>query len=180
MDNIWEKVHSQRNWGKYPNEELVRFIGRNFFHLPKSERNNIKILEIGCGQGANLWFLSREGFNVFGIDISESAIKKTRDTLKEWNIEKVTLDVQDALDINFPDAFFDVVIDCESISCLKFHDHLKVFRKIKDILKDGGFFWSSHFSDGCWGYDKGTTIDYKTIDNICEGPLQNLNTMCFP
>jgi len=35
--NVWEKIHSQREWGKYPNEELVRFIGKNFFNLSKKK-----------------------------------------------------------------------------------------------------------------------------------------------
>lgn len=74
--SIWEQIHSQRAWGRYPNEELVKFIGKNFFRIPKEERQNIKILELGCGQGANLWFLAKEGFDVYGIDISPSAIKK--------------------------------------------------------------------------------------------------------
>ncbi len=30
---------------KYPNEELCRFMGRNFFSIPKSKRKKIKILE---------------------------------------------------------------------------------------------------------------------------------------
>ena len=55
----------------------MRFIGRNFFKIPLDERNEIKILEIGCGQGSNLWFLAKEGFDVYGIDISPSAIQKT-------------------------------------------------------------------------------------------------------
>jgi len=34
-EDIWENIHSQRGWGKYPNEQLVRFIGRNFLNFQK-------------------------------------------------------------------------------------------------------------------------------------------------
>ena len=34
---------------KYPNEELCRFMGRNFFSVLDEKRKGIKILEAGCG-----------------------------------------------------------------------------------------------------------------------------------
>ena len=59
----------------YPNEELLRFLGRHFFNsVPKDERKTIRVLELGCGSGANLWMISKEGFDTYGIDISNSAI----------------------------------------------------------------------------------------------------------
>ncbi len=33
---------------RYPNEELCRFMGRNFFSIPHEKRKEIKILETGC------------------------------------------------------------------------------------------------------------------------------------
>jgi len=101
MKNIWEQIHSKRAWGKYPNEELVRFIGRNFFKIPREERKSIKILEVGCGQGANLWFLAKEGFDVYGIDISPSAIRKTEKYLNEAYNVRANLKVADARELPY-------------------------------------------------------------------------------
>lgn len=75
FDNIWEEVHNGREWGKYPSEDIIRFIARNYY---KKDRKNIKILDIGCGQGANTWYLANEKFNVYGFDGSESAIIKAK------------------------------------------------------------------------------------------------------
>ena len=68
-DKGWDKIFSTQEWGKYPGEELIRFIARNFYAAPN--RKDIRILEVGCGTGANLWFLAKEGFNAFGIDGSQ-------------------------------------------------------------------------------------------------------------
>lgn len=60
---------------------MIRFIARNFYKV--NNRESIKILEVGCGPGANLWYMNREGFTVYGIDGSETAIKKAEKRLKE-------------------------------------------------------------------------------------------------
>lgn len=179
-DNIWEQIHSQRSWGKYPNEELVRFIGRNFLKIPREERKSIKILELGCGQGANLWFLAKEGFDVYGVDISPSAIIKTKDYMeKEWGIRSIKLLVQDIRDLLFKDEMFDVVIDPSAIWYVSYTDHKKVYNKIFRLLKPRGYFWSFHIAEDSWGYGTGNLIDYKTFDNIAEGPLQSQGTTCM-
>ena len=45
----WEKIHSTQEWGRYPSETVIRFIARNYY---KTEREKIKILDLGCGAGA--------------------------------------------------------------------------------------------------------------------------------
>ena len=39
---------------RYPNEELCRFMGKNFFKVPQDQRKDIRILEVGCGSGASV------------------------------------------------------------------------------------------------------------------------------
>ena len=179
MKNIWEQIHSKRAWGKYPNEELVRFIGRNFFKIPREERRNLKILEVGCGQGANLWFLAKEGFDVYGIDISPSAIRKTEKYLNEYNL-KANLKVADARELPYENEFFDIVIDCATVQHLLFKDHEKVYVEINRVLKSAGYFWSLHIAKGSWGYGTGNLIDYETFDNLSEGPLADVGITCMP
>ena len=53
-DKGWDKLFSNNEWGKYPGEELIRFIARNYYGV--SDRSKVNILEVGCGVGANLWY----------------------------------------------------------------------------------------------------------------------------
>ena len=61
----WNDVFESRDWGRYPPEELIRFVARNFGDVP--ERGEVRFLEVGCGPGANIWFLRREGLAFGGI-----------------------------------------------------------------------------------------------------------------
>ena len=49
-------------------------MGRKYFDKDLEERKNINMLEVGCGSGANLWMLAKEGFNAFGLDESKEAL----------------------------------------------------------------------------------------------------------
>lgn len=46
-DPVWEDIFLKHSWGKYPAEDLIRFIARNFYSVPS--RSEINILEVGCG-----------------------------------------------------------------------------------------------------------------------------------
>lgn len=78
-DPIWEEVFHSQEWGKYPGESLIRFIARNFY---KRNRKEVRILEIGCGTGANIWYLCREGFSAYGIDGSKKAVSLANNRIK--------------------------------------------------------------------------------------------------
>ena len=60
---------------RYPNEELLRFLGTNFFNKDATDRKNIKVLEVGCGSCPNLWMIAKEGFDAYGLDLSDESLK---------------------------------------------------------------------------------------------------------
>lgn len=46
----WENIHAAQEWRKYPSIQVVQFVARNYY---KTQRNRVKILDFGCGAGAN-------------------------------------------------------------------------------------------------------------------------------
>jgi SAM-dependent methyltransferase len=180
IKNDWESIHTQRDWGKYPNEELVRFIGRTFQQYSRNDRTKIKILELGCGQGANLWFLGKEGFDTYGIDISPTALKKTESYLQEAYGVKTTLREADLRKLPYIDEYFDIVIDVATIQHTSLKDHKIAYAEVGRVLKPNGYFWSLHIAKDSWGYGLGKIIDQDTFDNLNEGPLKDVGIICMP
>ena len=102
---------------RYPNEELLRFFGRHYFPMPREQRAAIRVLEMGCGSGANLWMMAREGFDTHGIDLSPEAIKLCERMLVHWGAT-ATLTAASMTACPYPDNHFDVVADVFSSYCL--------------------------------------------------------------
>jgi 2-polyprenyl-3-methyl-5-hydroxy-6-metoxy-1,4-benzoquinol methylase len=45
------------------------------YYLKEKSKNDVKILEVGGGAGNNLWALELDGFSVYGIDGSSTALE---------------------------------------------------------------------------------------------------------
>ncbi|ENK1725715.1 class I SAM-dependent methyltransferase, partial [Campylobacter upsaliensis] len=150
---LWEEIFSKKEWGKYPSESVIRFIARNFYNA--KDRNAIKILELGLGTGANLWFCAREGFKVSGIEWSKTGVERFKARLKEeklsTQIEQIEIgDYLEKLD-NFKDESFDAVIDVASLYCNDREKTRQIFLKAFKKLKVGGKFFSTALGRGASG-----------------------------
>jgi SAM-dependent methyltransferase len=150
---------------------LIRFIARNFYKAPS--REEVKILEVGCGPGANLWYLAREGFNVFGLDGSKTAIQQAETRLsKEIYGWKGELQVGDMRQLPYEESFFNAIIDNEAVYCNSFDDSVLIYKGLARVLKPGGKLYARTFAQGSWGDETGTYIG-KNAWHVGEGPLYN-------
>ncbi|MED1944687.1 MULTISPECIES: class I SAM-dependent methyltransferase [Brevibacillus] len=168
-DPVWEEVFRQQAWGKYPGEDLIRFVARNFY---KSEsRKDIKILEVGCGPGANLWYMANEGFQVYGIDGSHTAIEQAQIRLdSECPNWKGQLFVGDIGTLPFPDEYFDAVIDNGAVTCNSHENSILIYSEMARVAKKQGKLYSRTIAKGSWGDETGEHVGYDAYI-VDEGPL---------
>lgn len=154
-DAGWDKVFESNRWGRYPAEDLLRFIARNFYQA--ADRSKVRILEVGCGPGANLWFVAREGFEAHGLDGSQVALDKAKARLAEENIN-AALAKGDAMNLPYPDEYFDGVFDIECVYANTLADSKKIISEVHRVLKPGGHFFSRTFMTGSEGDGKGKPV----------------------
>ncbi|QRN41229.1 MAG: SAM-dependent methyltransferase TehB [Neisseriaceae bacterium] len=68
-----------------------------------------KILDLGCGQGRNSIYLTLKGFNVTGVDIEETKIRKLKDIIDENGFNNLNVDVYDINQANI-EGQYDFII----------------------------------------------------------------------
>lgn len=176
FDNIWEEIHSQREWGKYPSEDVIRFIARNYYD---KNRNLIRILDLGCGQGANTWYIAREGFNTYAVDGSNSAVNKACRYLEQNDLSAQFI-VCDVVHLPYEDNFFDTVVDGAVLYSNKSDNIKRILRESLRILKVGGKgFWTGLFKVGMSGYKTGIQLEPNTFKELTEGPLSGKGIVHF-
>jgi ubiquinone/menaquinone biosynthesis C-methylase UbiE len=175
-DNImrWDSLFAGRAWGQYPPEELVRFLARTF--PDKAARRGMRALEVGCGGGANLWLLAREGFQIAGIDGSSHAVRMTKEKLRSEGLAMPSddLKVGNFASLPWQDQSFDAVVDIEAISANVMSTIQATIAEGFRVLKPGGWFFSKMFGPKTWGLDSGNFLEPGTIDNPTSGPLKDI------
>lgn len=167
----YEKSYTQAGFKAqrlYPNEELLRFMGRNFFKIPFNERKNIKILEAGCGSCSNLWMIGKENFAAYGIDLSAASIELGKQMLDKWG-SSAELTVGSMTEMPYEANYFDAVVDVFSSNCLAVADFENFLAHVSRVLKTGGKVFSytpSATSEAFTNYAPAEKIDDYTITGI--------------
>ena len=181
--NIWEDIFSTRSWGRYPNEELVTFVGRS---LKESPSGNLgRVLEVGCGPGANLWFLGRVSHEIVGVDFSRTALEQAVRLYLEMN-EHLVPEVPglntmhaDITSLEPSPEGFDYVFDVLAST----HNTLEKIEEVIDgvhkILAPGGVYWGKFWGSECPGFSNGKELGRYSRDLITEGPCQGVGVTTF-
>jgi SAM-dependent methyltransferase len=172
----WDKIFASRSWGKYPPEELIRFVARTF--TDPTERTKMRALEIGCGTGANLWYLAREGFAISGIDGSKHAIASAAEKIRLEGLlqadRRPDLRVGNFAVLPWHDASFDFVIDIGALTSNTTAVVRSAIAEVVRVLKPGGWFFGRMFGPGTTGTDTGKMLEERTTENPASGPLKGM------
>jgi SAM-dependent methyltransferase len=161
-DPVWERVFTRQAWGKYPGEDLIRFVARNFYGVP--DRAAVRILEVGSGTGTNLWFIAREGFAAFGIEGSPTAVRIARERLDAecagWDAAPRRGEIRtgDMARLPWPDGQFDAVIDSEAVYCNDDVESRAIYREMHRVTRPGGRLFVRTFAIGTWGDGTGEQL----------------------
>ena len=167
-DSVWDGVFRENEWGKYPDENLIRFVAGKYYAVP--DRKKIRFVEVGCGPGANLWYLAREGFDAHGIDGSSEAINiaKRRLTAEHLNVE---LNVGDVMTLPYPDNYFNCVVDIECLYANSKNDTIKILQEIYRVMKIGGYLFSKSITDKMYLGKEQKEVGRMEFNNISDGPV---------
>ena len=144
----WDQQYATGHGRYFPAEELVRFLGRTYGPMPEQKAKGWTALEIGCGVGGNVWALTQWGFFVYGLEMSQEAIRLGTEHAKAQRFEhqKDYRQYTAPAILKFPARSANLVVDVQTIQHLSEDDHHAMYEEIFRILAHGGRFFSIHWS----------------------------------
>lgn len=147
----WENIYKKggKDYKYYdvmkPHEDIDKII--KIF----KEKGVKRILDLGCGIGRNLLCLAQQGFEVYGIDMSEEGIKFTKESLKKRGL-KANLRIGNIFEkLPYPDNFFDAVVSVQVLQHGSLNQIRKAIAEIERVLKPKDLL----FVTLCGRYSKG-------------------------
>ena len=146
MEGKWNEVYSKTFGGTwYPNEGIVRFTARYLQRRLGIDAWDVKrkagrILDVGCGNGRHVVFFAEQGFDIYGIDISEEAIEIAKAWLDKKGL-KAHLGVGDVARLPFDNQYFDIVISHEVLDHIPFSKAKEALQEIKRVSADGAYLY---------------------------------------
>lgn len=131
-------LYKQEREFRWPSEILVMLMKGNYIEDLDRNYKGKKVLDVGYGQGNNLYFLSTLGLDVYGVEIddkmSESITGFIKNDLKNYHLKAGT-----NKNLPFEDNFFDYLISWSVIHYEKSEaDLITGINEYHRVLKPGG------------------------------------------
>jgi len=140
MRNWYEELF-QNYAKKYDDESFTKgTIGEvDFIEKEIDYNKSFRILDIGCGTGRHSIELAKRGYNVVGIDLSESMLKRAKEKARNENV-KVDFIQADARELNFKNEFHLVLMLCEGAFPLMETDEMNyaILKNAANALRENG------------------------------------------
>ncbi len=136
MQQKWEEHYKSHNYFHLePHESLPGFVN-------KCKQNKVqRILDLGCGAGADILYLAQRGFDVVGVDFSPSAAANAEDLLQAKGFEgKVYIDNLFDKVTNFEKGDFDAIIAINALEYTDINTFEDAMKQISRVLEEGGLF----------------------------------------
>lgn len=129
-------------------KRVIQYLEAEVNYVLQFIKPEDSVLELGCGYGRILPVLAGRAKSVTGIDTSPSSIELGRKALSSlFNCRLIEMD---AVNLEFPDSTFDVVI-CIQNGISAFHvDQLRLLHESIRVTKAGGLILFSSYSDRFW------------------------------
>ena len=135
MEKQWYESLFENYAQKYDSESFTHgTMGEcDFMEKEIQYDKSLKILDVGCGTGRHTVELSKRGYKVTGIDLSESQLKMAKEKAKANNLT-IDFQCQDARNLPFNGEFDVAIMLCEGGFPLMETDEMN-FEILKNVTK---------------------------------------------
>jgi 2-polyprenyl-3-methyl-5-hydroxy-6-metoxy-1,4-benzoquinol methylase len=137
----WYEALFENYAKKYDKECFVQgTLGEcDFIEQEINRDKSLKVIDIGCGTGRHAIELTKRGYNVTGVDLSEDQIKRAKEKAQEAGVT-IDFQTQDARNLSFDGEFDLAIMLCEGGFSLMETDEMNfdILKNATKALKDKG------------------------------------------
>jgi SAM-dependent methyltransferase len=154
--NFWEERFCEegRIWGDSPSRTAEYAIG---LFKDAGVKN---VLVPGSGYGRNAGAFARAGFEVTGIEISDTAVKIAR-----WSSQEIRYHLGSVLDMPFDDSMYDGIYCFNVLHLFRKNDRAVFLHRCQEQLKNGGVMFFVVFSDKEPSLGTGRMVEENTWES---------------
>ena len=135
MKKQWYESLFENYGQKYDNEVFTQgTVGEcDFIEKEIQYDKSLKILDVGCGTGRHTIELTKRGYNVTGVDLSESQLKRAKEKAADARLV-IDFQCQDARNLPFDSEFDVAIMLCEGGFPLMETDEMN-YEILKNVTK---------------------------------------------
>ncbi len=134
---------------------------RGIRELPR-DKGSIRVLDLGCGAGRHTLILANDGFQVTGLDVSETALKKLQRHVDSAGLKNVVLARHEMSELPFVDEYFDAVVSTNVLHHGTVAEINRTLSELFRIMKGGGAGFVITLSRRDFRYGDGENIEPDT------------------
>jgi len=97
-----------------------------------------RLLDVGCGEGADSVFYVEKGFRVTAIDGSKNYLKRLRNFLRDNQLKNISVRFCNAVSYRYPKNYYDVISCLLLGCCMKRSEFVKMLVRVKKTVKPNG------------------------------------------
>ena len=166
----WYEILFENYGQKYDNESFTQgTIGEcDFIEQELKSDKSLKILDVGCGTGRHSIELSKRGYSVTAIDLSDSQLARAREKAIQNNL-KIDFQKHDARNLPFSSEFNIAIMICEGAFPLMETDEMnfEILKNVTKSLKEGGKFIFTTLN--------GLFPLYHSVEEFCDSTVDEGN-----
>jgi len=156
MSTFWEERFREEGkiWGDEPSRtaahaiDLFRRAGVHSVLIP------------GSGYGRNAEAFARAGFEVTGIELSETAVNLAKHACPEIRYHQGSV-----LDMPFDDSVYDAIYCFNVLHLFRKKERVAFLQRCRDQLREGGVLFFVVFSDREPSYGAGRRVEENTFES---------------
>ena len=137
-----------------------------------------RAIDLGCGEGGNAVYLSKNGFEVTGIDFSPTAIKRARANAQTAGVE-VTFFTDDLTKLRHVSGTFDLLVDFGALNDLNQEDRDLYLKNVIPLTHPGSCYVMLCFANKLDSDEVKRRFDENFTIETLVGKTESVNSRNF-